>query len=80
LPEWLLNSTEESLRKIISKVMLDLSSTSYNKTAKAGKKLIKPSRLTAKNIVLGFKAPIAMALSPVLANIIPHFKFIHVIR
>lgn len=45
-----------------------------------GGALKKPVGASASLISFGFKAPVAMTLSPWFAHLIPHFKLLHVLR
>ena len=46
----------------------------------SGGSVLKPSGVTAKNVEVGFKAPVAMTLVPFYAYIEPHVRFLHVLR
>ena len=52
--------------------------TSY-KLAKGGA-LPLPAEVGTRGVKFGFKAPVAMALVPYWAHLVPHFKLLHVVR
>lgn len=65
-------------------VIIDLAKRDSTKptsfTLAVGGALAKPKNTSAPLISYGFKAPVAMTMAPMFAHLVPHFKFLHVVR
>jgi len=73
------NAMESNINKLIQKAEIDSNKPTSYVLRYAGV-LPVPDGVNASKVVYGFKAPIAMTLAPWFAHVIPHFKFIHVLR
>lgn len=79
LPAHLYRKTKSSLQRLIDKAVIDSRKpTSYQLAV--GGALPNPIGIASSSISFGFKAPVAMTLSPWWAEVIPNFKLLHVLR
>ncbi len=71
-------STDE-FRRLLNQVDRDSHKPTSHRLAIGGV-LPKPSNVEAKFIKYGFKAPVSMTLLPYWVHMLPHCKFVHVVR
>eukprot|EP01032_Pedospumella_encystans_P019215 gene19215-21852_t len=71
--------TRKSVAAILNQVEKDSTKPTSYKLAVGGV-LPHPGGVIASKILHGFKAPVAMTLSPWFADLSPHFKLVHVLR
>lgn len=67
------------VRKLVDKARSDSVKPTSHKLAVGGA-LPKKKNSICSRIEFGFKAPVAMTLAPWFAHVVPHFRFIHVLR
>jgi hypothetical protein len=67
------------LHRLLRQVQADSVNTQSFQLAKGGA-LKRPAGIVANLVEYGFKAPVAMTLTPWWQDVLPHFKFLHVIR
>ena len=79
LPLPLQMKMKDSLGKLLEIAEGDSHKPTSHVLAKGGA-LPKPKGTSASRIKYGFKAPVAMTLGPYWAHLLPHFRFLHVLR
>jgi len=79
LPLTLQQNIKNQLNILINKAAEDSTKPTSYKLAVGGA-LPRPSNIYATKISYGFKAPVSMTLAPLWADVVPHFRFLHVLR
>lgn len=71
--------SSDDLRRLLNQVDRDSHKPTSYRLAVGGV-LPKPKDVEAKRVKYGFKAPVSMALLPYWVHLLPHSKFVHVLR
>ena len=79
LPQALQQNIKNQLNLLINKATEDSTKPASYKLAVGGA-LPRPANTDATKIKYGFKAPVSMTLAPLWADVLPHFRFLHVLR
>jgi hypothetical protein len=78
-PGELRSKVDQALRLLVNQAAQDAHKPTSYKLAVGGALKV-PENRRAKNVIYAFKAPVAMTLVPWWNRIIPHFRFLHVVR
>ena len=82
-PKALAKTLQERTRSKVASILGQVEKDSIKPTSyklAVGGVLPHPEGVTARSVLYGFKAPVAMTLIPWFADLSPHFKVIHVLR